>query len=138
MSYILLVEDDALSRMVVEDALQVEDFPAQLVCVETGELALEVAADLQPTLILMDIMLPGIDGLETTRQLRDNPDTRNIPVWAMTAVPLNPDGFEAIKAGCTSYLSKPINAKKFRRQLREFIVELGVPDTCPEESLQDR
>ena len=127
MSYILLVEDDALSRMVVEDVLEYGDFPVTLVHVESGEEALEQVQEMLPLLILMDIMLPGMDGLETTRLLREDPLTQDIPIWALTCLDLKRDGLRAIEAGCTTYIRKPIEVKEFSQQLREFVNELSVP-----------
>lgn len=127
MSYILLVEDDALSRMVLEDLLEYGDFPLKLVHVESGEEALEQARAMKPVLILMDIMLPGMDGLKTTELLKEDPLTENIPVWALTCLEMKRDGLRAIEAGCTTYIRKPIEAEEFKQQLQEFVNELSVP-----------
>ena len=129
MSYILLVEDDALSRMVVEDVLEYGNFPVKLVHVESGEEALEQVQEMLQLLFLMDIILPGIDGLETTRLLKDDPLTKDIPVWALTCLDMNRDGLRAIEAGCTTYVHKPLEGNEFAQQLREFVFELFVPES---------
>ena len=75
MPTILLVEDNVNNMLLLEDIFLLDDIPARLVSVETGEEALNRAVELQPALILMDLRLPGIDGLETTQILKRNPLT---------------------------------------------------------------
>ena len=85
MNTILLIEDNVNNIMLLEDIFMLDDIAARLVSVETGEEALSRVVELQPVLILMDLRLPGIDGLETTEILKHNPLTKHIPVWAITA-----------------------------------------------------
>ena len=120
---VLLVEDDLLNRMVIEDILQFDQIAARLTCVETGEQALACAAQLQPSLILMDLGLPGIDGLETTRRLKQIAQLRDVPVWAISAHAMKGDAEHALAAGCSAYISKPIAGKELAQQIREFICQ---------------
>ena len=83
---------------------------ARLVSVETGEEVLNRAVEIQPTLILMDLRLPGIDGLESTQLLKRDPRTKDIPVWAITACAMNGDEERARAAGCCEYITKPVRA----------------------------
>src|SRR5882672_12871682 len=82
---VLLVEDSHLNRDVIGDVFEFDDIPAQLVAAETAEEAIELAFELQPDLMLMDIRLPGMNGLEATQKLRADERTKNIPIWALTA-----------------------------------------------------
>jgi len=84
-----------------------------------------------PDLILMDVQLPGQDGLALTRQLKANPPTATIPIVALTARAMAGDRERAMAAGCIGYITKPINTRTFGDQLREFLpaerLESGVP-----------
>ncbi len=118
---VLLVEDSALNRDVIEDIFEFDEIPARLVAAETAEEAIELAASLQPVLVLMDIRLPGLDGLAATKRLRSDGRTSEIPIWALTAHAMHGDAEQAAKAGCTSYFAKPIDANDFRTRLINFL-----------------
>jgi CheY-like chemotaxis protein len=94
------------------------------VSVETGEEALSRAVGLQPVLILMDLRLPGIDGLETTQILKHNPLTKDIPVWAITAYAMKGDEERARAAGCCEYITKPVRAVDLANRLHAFFGQL--------------
>jgi CheY-like chemotaxis protein len=76
-----------------------------------------------PDLILMDVQLPGQDGLSLTRQLKADPSTASIPIVALTAHAMAGDQEAALAAGCIGYISKPINTRTLGNQVREFLVE---------------
>ena len=99
MNTILLIEDNVNNVSLLEDIFVLDDVSARLVSVETGEEALNRAVELQPALILMDLRLPGIDGLETTQILKRDPRTKDIPVWAITAYAMKGDEERARAAG---------------------------------------
>lgn len=104
---LLIVEDnemnlEALSRLLVRRGYLV-------LGAGSGEQALEIAARSRPSLILMDIGLPGIDGYETTRRLKADPATQAIPVIALTAHALVTDRERAFEAGCVEFDTKPID-----------------------------
>jgi len=85
MKTILLVEDNTDNALLIEDVFAFEGVAAKLVCVDSAEQALAFAARTPPDLVLMDIGLPGICGLEATRRLRADPATHGVPIWAVTA-----------------------------------------------------
>ena len=121
METILLIEDNFSNFSLLEDIFLFDDIPARLVSVETGEEALNRAVELQPALILMDLRLPGIDGLETTQILKRHPLTKDIPVWAITAYAMNGDEERARAAGCCEYITKPVRALDLANRLRTFL-----------------
>jgi CheY-like chemotaxis protein len=124
MHAILLIEDNANNASLLGDIFFFDDIPAQLVVVETGEEALCRAIQLQPDLILMDLRLPGIDGLETTEILKRTPLTKDIPIWAVTAYAMNGDEQRARAAGCCEYITKPVRAVDLANRLRTFLSQL--------------
>jgi CheY-like chemotaxis protein len=120
MKNVLLVEDDPLSRMVVEDMFKYGDIPGELVCVESAEEALEIIPTIDPLVILMDIRLPGISGVEAAMIIKSDPLTKHIRVWAITALGTRVDIEAALAAGCDGYFVKPIDTAKLAFQLRGF------------------
>jgi len=87
--------------------------------------ALDVLASFRPDLILMDIQLPDIDGLELTRQLRESPLTRDTTIVAVTAYAMKGDEERARAAGVDGYISKPIEKEAFRRKVAEYLGQRG-------------
>lgn len=116
---VLVVEDNAsnldLARMVLEGNGFAVDTAA------TGQEGLEKARHLRPDLILMDMQLPGVDGLAVTRQLKADPTTADIKVVALTANALKGSEEQALAAGCAGYIAKPIELKKFMLQVTNFL-----------------
>jgi CheY-like chemotaxis protein len=102
---ILVVEDDAANREYARTVLESEGF--EIEAVESAEQALVVLAGRKPDLILMDIQLPGIDGLELTRRLKADPSTEPIPIVAMTGQTMPIHQRAAIAAGCAGFIGKP-------------------------------
>jgi two-component system, cell cycle response regulator DivK len=123
---ILLIEDDVNNVSLMEDVFQYDGIPAKLAVMETGEEALHCAAQLQPVLILMDLRLPGIDGLEITQILKNNPLTEDIPIWAITAYAMPGDEERAKAAGCCRYFTKPTNTRELIDRLRNYLDEITV------------
>ncbi len=103
---ILIVEDDKFNAFIIVSFLQKSQVKFQIA--ETGEKAVEMALNKKPDLILMDIKLPGIDGLEATRQIKMV--YQNLPIIAQTAYATENDKDNAIAAGCNDFISKPINS----------------------------
>ena len=87
-----------------------------------GEEALDVATREQPDIILMDIQLPGLSGLEVTRRLRQMPEFSQVPIIALTAYAMKGDWEECIEAGCDAYLSKPVNTRELPRMVAEMLL----------------
>ena len=121
MSTILLVEDDLANRTLVEDMFEFDNLGAELQCATSAEEAMALAPDLQPILILMDVRLPGIDGLEAVRRMKNDPMTRHIPIWAVTAYAMTEDRKKALAAGCADYITKPFDAVALKERLRQFL-----------------
>jgi len=88
---------------------------------ETGEEGVEFARTRQPALVLMDIQLPGIDGITALKQLREDPATRGIRVMAVTASAMTQDRQTILAAGFDAYQSKPINVKAFLEAVQELL-----------------
>jgi two-component system, cell cycle response regulator DivK len=124
MNTILLVEDNANNASLLEDVFSYDDIPARPAYVTSGEEALRMAVSLQPALILMDLRLPGLDGMETTEILRRNPLIKDIPVWAITAYAMPGDEEKARAAGCAEYFTKPLPMRTLGDRLRDFLQEL--------------
>jgi CheY-like chemotaxis protein len=116
---ILIVEDNARSRKLARDVLQYKGY--QTVETETGEEALQLARTLHPALILMDIQLPGIDGITALHRLRAAAETRDIPVMAVTASAMTHNRHEIMAAGFDGYQSKPINVKDFVQAVQQML-----------------
>src|SRR5438128_2741992 len=108
-SKILIVEDNAMNMELAADLLEAaghEVFRAR-----AAEQGIELARSAAPDLILMDISLPGMDGLVATQRLKAEPATRAIPVLALTAHAMKGDHEKALAAGCAGYLTKPIDTR---------------------------
>src|SRR5262245_5698308 len=116
---ILVVEDNEKNRKLVRDLLSVKGY--QLLEVETGEDGVRVARERHPALILMDIQLPGINGIEALRQLRAQPSTAAIPVVAVTASAMTQDRQKIMAAGFDAYQAKPISVRPFLALVREVL-----------------
>ena len=116
---ILLVEDNGNNRLLVRDVLKASGY--RVAEAETAEDGLRMAVQQQPALILMDIQLPGMSGIEALRQLRADPATRAIPVIAVTASAMTQDRHQIMAAGFDGYQSKPISVKGFLQAVREIL-----------------
>ena len=118
-SLILIVEDNEKNRRMLRDILQVNGYTT--VESETAEEGLEIAREQQPALVLMDIQLPGMDGIEAREQLRYDPQTRHIPVVAVTASAMQHDQSRIEKAGFDAFHYKPIRIKEILATVREMV-----------------
>jgi CheY-like chemotaxis protein len=110
---ILIVEDDPFSLDVVEDALRFFCNPAEVRCACNGREALETLTDYHPTVVIMDLAMPEMDGWEALDAIRHNPETANLPVIAITAYNSPRVAADAVRAGFTGYVSKPIDVFSF-------------------------
>jgi CheY-like chemotaxis protein len=104
---IMVVEDNRLNMVLAVDYLKLNDF--EVIEASDGEQALLKVSSERPDLILMDIQMPGIDGLEVTRRLKQDPSTRAIPIIAMTALAMRGDENMCLNGGCDDYIRKPVN-----------------------------
>ena len=119
MSTILIVEDNDKNMKLVRDVLQAKGY-ATIEAV-TGEDGVRLATELKPDLILMDIQLPGIDGIEALRRLRANPETAKISAVAVTASVMQQDRKHIMEAGFDGYLGKPISLKELLETVRRML-----------------
>ena len=111
MSEILIVEDNEKNMKLVRDVLQVKGYAT--IEATTGEDGVRLAKERRPALVLMDIQLPGISGIEALRQLRADPATAAIPVIAVTASVMVSDRRNITDAGFDGYVGKPLNLREF-------------------------
>src|SRR5215472_7182237 len=116
---ILLIEDNPLNKELASDLLEANGF--EVIFTETAEDGLRLAKQLMPDLILMDISLPGMDGLCATKTLKADPATRHLTVVGLTAHAMKGDKGIALDAGCDGYLTKPINTRTFVDTIKDFI-----------------
>ena len=113
---ILYVEDNEENVYVFKRLFRKYGF--ELLFADDGEQGVTMAAEKQPDLILMDMSLPGIDGWEATRRIKANPDTRRIPVIALTANAMSGDRDKALAAGCDDFDTKPIEIERLLQKIR--------------------
>lgn len=106
---ILVVDDNLANLKLAGDLCECEGYEVDRA--QSAEGALEAISRRIPDLILMDLALPGMDGLALTRHLRSRPETRHIPVVALTAFAMRRDEDRALEAGCDAYLAKPIDTR---------------------------
>lgn len=115
----LLVEDNEDNRIIYSTVLRHVGY--DVIEAHDGAQAIALARSARPDLILMDISIPGIDGWEATRILRQDPDTSAIPIIALTAHALPDDREKAVQMGFTSYLAKPVEPRTVVAEVRRFI-----------------
>src|SRR3954469_12459227 len=117
---VLVVEDNEMNMQLVEYLL--EEGGYQIVKAASGEDALSIARGGEAVdLILMDIHLPGIDGLSVIREMKSDPQTGSIPILALTAHAMRGDKDRFLEAGCDGYISKPIDVKTFLTSIRSYL-----------------
>src|SRR5487761_1130391 len=118
-SLILVVDDNEAGQLLACTVLQLEGFRVD--SAGSAEQGLERLNLRMPDLILMDVQLPGQDGLALTRKLKADPATAAIPIVALTAHAMARDREQALAAGCEGYISKPIDTRTLGDQIREFL-----------------
>ena len=116
---ILIVEDNEKNRKLVRDVLQVKGY--QTIESETAEEGIKLALAKSPALILMDIQLPGIDGITALKQLRAEPKTKSIPVIAITASAMTHNRKTMLAEGFDGYQTKPISLKEFLGEIERVL-----------------
>jgi CheY-like chemotaxis protein len=123
---ILIIEDNERNLKLVRDVLQFNGF--QTAEARTAEDGLALASVSPPDLVLLDLQLPGIDGMEAFRQLRGSPPTAGVPVVAVTALAMKADRERVLRAGFDGYLEKPISVRELPGQVRAFLNAAELPD----------
>lgn len=117
---ILYVEDNFENKLFVRRVI--ESMGHEMLEAETGLDSLEIAAERMPDLVLMDVNIPGMDGLETTTRLKQNPRLSHIPVIALTANAMKGDKERCLAAGCDGYMQKPVGVSDLRREIARYAV----------------
>jgi two-component system cell cycle response regulator DivK len=115
---VLIVEDNELNLKLLNDILEYHGYT--VFTSRLGEPALELARQYRPDLILMDIQLPDISGMEATRRLKADEQTRTIPIIAVTAFAMSGDEAKILASGCDAYLAKPFNVIEFLRLVEDW------------------
>jgi two-component system cell cycle response regulator DivK len=116
---ILVVEDQEDNRQILRDLLGSAGY--ELIEAVDGEQALVMYAKQRPDLILMDIQLPLLDGYEATRRIRTDPESKGIPIIAVTSYALAGDEAKALAAGCDGYITKPYSPRALLAKVREYL-----------------
>jgi CheY-like chemotaxis protein len=116
---ILIVDDNATNLKLATEVLAFEGHHVAQAA-DAGE-ALQVLSGLRPDLILMDIAMPGMDGLELTRRLKATPEFADTPIVALSAFAMKGDREKALEAGCDGYITKPIDTRRFPEQVAAFM-----------------
>lgn len=116
---VLIVEDNALNMRLFSDLLEASGYET-LQCTDGGKAA-ALAVEEKPDLIIMDIQLPEVSGLDITRWLKDDERTASIPVLAVTAFAMRTDEMLVREAGCEGYLSKPIQVRSFLKTVDDLM-----------------
>lgn len=118
---ILVVEDNPQNMRLIEMTLSAKNYI--LLKVTSGEDALDLVGRERPDLIIMDMQLPGMSGLEVVRKLRGAPLFRQIPIIGLTAYAMKGDREKVLEAGCNLYLSKPINTRELPGIISELLLQ---------------
>jgi two-component system cell cycle response regulator DivK len=116
---ILLIEDQEDNRRIVRDLLTSVGY--ELIEAVTGEEGVTLAERHRPDLILMDFLLPGLNGYDATRLIKAQPALRQIPIIAVTSYALSGDDVKALEAGCDAYIAKPFSPRELLAKIREFL-----------------
>jgi two-component system cell cycle response regulator DivK len=120
---ILYVEDNFENKLFVRRVI--ESMGHEMMEAETGPDSLLMAAERKPDLILMDVNIPGMDGLETTTRFKQDPGLADIPVIALTANAMKGDKERCLAAGCDGYMQKPVGVSDLRREVMRYAEKLG-------------
>jgi two-component system cell cycle response regulator DivK len=129
MALILLVEDNPQNMKLATLVLHSD---GHIVLQATdAEHGIQLAGSARPALVLMDVNLPGLDGLEATRRLKADPATAMIPVYALTAHAMPDDAARMMAAGCDGYLSKPFHHQELRRLVKQALAGRTISPTPP-------
>jgi CheY-like chemotaxis protein len=116
---ILVIEDNALNMKLVRTLLKVGKYDIiEAIDAETG---IQSARECKPDLILMDIQLPGMDGLNATKIIKEDPSLKNVKILALTSHAMEGDDKKALNAGCDGYIVKPIDTKNFLDTIGQYL-----------------
>ena len=117
--HILIVEDNPMNMELAHDLLEARGYRVSQAT--TAQEALDILRRVTPDLVLMDVQLPGMDGLTATRIVRNDPALSNLIIIALTAHAMKGDEQKVLEAGCNGYISKPIDTRQFPAQVAGFL-----------------
>lgn len=118
---ILYIEDNEQNYYLINILLKTRGY--EVIWAQNGQSGIDIAAQCNPALILLDIQLPVMDGYEVARRLKRIPAITGIPVIAVTSYAMSGDREKALEAGCSSYIEKPINPDTFLAQVAQYITD---------------
>ena len=116
---ILVVEDNALNMKLVKSLLKIGKH--DMLEAPDAETGITLARDKKPDLILMDIQLPGMDGLTATRIIKEDPSVKDIPIVAFTSFAMEGDEEKAMEVGCAGYITKPLDTQNFLKTVESYL-----------------
>ena len=116
---ILVVEDNTLNMKLVRGLIKIGKY--RMLEANDAELGIQLIREQMPDLVLMDIQLPGMDGLSATKIIKEDPDLKDIPIVALTSYAMQGDKEKALAAGCTGYIAKPIDTRKFLETVSQYL-----------------
>ena len=120
---VLVVDDNVTNLKLIEYLLQSKGYDVHTAI--DAESALELVHSVKPGLVLMDLQLPGMDGLSLTRKLKADPDTKHVVILAVTAYAMKGDEERARTAGCDGYITKPIDTRTLPMLVARYLSEAG-------------
>jgi CheY-like chemotaxis protein len=116
---ILVIEDNKLNMKLVNGLVKIGKY--RMLEAEDAESGIELIREQRPDLVLMDIQLPGMDGLTATKIIKEDSDLKDIPIVALTSYAMQGDEEKALAAGCTGYITKPIDTRKFLETVSKYL-----------------
>jgi len=116
---ILVVEDNTLNMKLVRGLIKIGKY--RMLEANDAESGIQLIREQMPDLVLMDIQLPGMDGLSATKIIKEDPDLKDIPIVALTSYAMQGDKEKALAAGCTGYIAKPIDTRKFLETVSQYL-----------------
>lgn len=116
---ILVIEDNELNMKLVRSLLSIGKY--EILEAFNAETGIKLAREKKPDLILMDIQLPGMDGLTATKIIKGDPNMQHIPVIAYTSFAMDGDEEKALEVGCVGYITKPLDTKTFLKTLEQYL-----------------
>ena len=116
---VLIIEDNVLNMVLVKDLLELEGY--EVLEATEAETGIQIARENLPDLILMDIQLPGMDGLTATKIIVEDDNLKSIPVIALTSHAMQGDEEKSLDSGCRGYLTKPIDTRNFADSIKNFM-----------------
>ncbi len=120
---ILVIEDNKLNMKLMRGIFQLGEY--QIIEALDAETGIRLAREHHPFLILMDIQLPGMDGLAATQLIKSNPELKDIPVVALTGFAMQGDEEKALASGCDGYITKPIDVQHVLKTIDEFYQKIN-------------